>query len=221
MKKAVIFDMDGVLSDSEWIYVDKILEMLREENIFIEAEEINDLFGKSMIFLCQELKSRYHLNKEASYYADRVHALRDKHIKDHGLFPMEGAVELVEKLHGQGIPIAVASSAPLETIKGNMMRFGIYDYIDAIVSGLDCSRGKPYPDIYLEAASRLGLSPDDCVVVEDSANGVAAAKNAGIYCIAFVPPKAVKQDVSRADRILTGFAGVDPDSILGNETPVD
>ena len=209
MKKAVIFDMDGVLSDSEWIYVDKILEMLREEGICIDAEEINDLFGQSMIFLCTELKNRYRLNKEPAYYADRVHMLRDKHIKEHGLFPMEGAVDLVIKLHNRGIPVAVASSAPEETIRSNMVRFGIEAYIDHIVSGLSCRHGKPYPDIYLKASTLLDTPPEDCLVIEDSSNGVQAAKAAGMYCIAFVPEKAVAQDISMADQIMTTFVGID------------
>ena len=88
MKKAVIFDMDGVLSDSEYIYVDKVLEMLEEEGIHIEAAEISDLFGISMIHLCSELKRRYQLPEEASVYRDRVHELRDRHIEEKGLYPM-------------------------------------------------------------------------------------------------------------------------------------
>ena len=66
--KAVVFDMDGVLSDSEWIYAEKILEVLREEGIYIEADEIHDLFGQSMLNICIELKKRYHLSEQAKYY---------------------------------------------------------------------------------------------------------------------------------------------------------
>ena len=217
MKKAVIFDMDGVLSDSEYIYVEKILEMLEEEGIRIEAVEISDLFGQSMIHLCTELKRRYGLNKEASVYRDRVHELRDRHIEEKGLYPMEGAVELVRSLHKRGIPIAVASSAPLKTIRGNMDHFGIGDCIDGMVSGLECSQGKPDPEIYLKAAALLHTAPSDCLVIEDSSNGVAAAKNAGMTCYAFVPPKAVPQDISRADTVLTSFTDLDPDRLLGTE----
>ena len=84
--KAVVFDMDGVLSDSEWIYAEKILEVLREEGTYIEADEINDLFGQSMLNICIELKKRYHLSEQAKYYAERVHYLRDKLIEKEGLF---------------------------------------------------------------------------------------------------------------------------------------
>ena len=219
MKKAVIFDMDGVLSDSEWIYVDKILEVLREEDVCIDAEKINDLFGQSMIFLCEELKNRYQLKKSASCYAERIHALRDRYIKEHGLFPMEGAVSLLKKLHEMGIPVAVASSAPVETIRSNMERFGMNSYIDHMVSGLSCKRGKPDPEIYRKAAFLLKTDPAQCVVIEDSANGVAAAKAAGMYCIAFIPEKAVAQDLSKADEILTTFVGLEPDRILSLKRP--
>lgn len=106
------------------------------------------------------------------------------------------------------IPVAVASSAPMETIRGNMRRFGIEKFIDCFVSGLECSHGKPDPEIYLKAASLLEVDPGDCIAVEDSSNGVAAAKAAGMYCIAFVPPKAVPQDVSTADEIVSSLRDI-------------
>ena len=217
MKKAVIFDMDGVLSDSEYIYVEKILEVLEEEGVHIKAEEINDIFGQSMIHLCTELKQRYRLPGAPAFYRDRVHDLRDKHIEEKGLYPMDGAVELVKSLHKRGVPIAVASSAPAETIQRNMNLFGIGSYIDQLVSGLECRKGKPDPEIYLRAAALLNTNPSDCLVIEDSSNGVAAAKNAGMFCYAFVPPKAVAQDISRADAILTTFVGLDPGQLLGTD----
>ena len=116
---------------------------------------------------------------------------------------MDGAVELVRDLNNAGIPVAVASSAPIETIKGNMIRFGIEQYIDHFVSGTECVRGKPDPEIYLKAASLLKADPADCIAVEDSASGVSAVKATGMYCIGFVPPKAVPQDISIADEIIT------------------
>ena len=137
--------MDGVLSDTEWIYIEKILEVLQEEGIRIKAEEISDLFGRSMDQICAELKRRYDLPDTAAYYHNRILHLRDRLIEDRGIFPMDGAVELVRDLHNAGIPVAVASSAPIETIKGNMIRFGIEQYIDHFVSGTECVRGKPDP----------------------------------------------------------------------------
>ena len=205
MSKAVIFDMDGVLSDSEWIYVEKILSVLSEEGVNVPAEEINDLFGQSMICICRELKERYNLKNEPDEYAGRILRLRDEHIEEHGLYPMEGAVEFVRKLHDAGIPLAVASSADAQTIRVNMESFGIADCFDHLVSGLDCENGKPAPDLYLKAADLLGKDPKDCIVFEDSASGVRAAKSAGMYCYAFVPPKAVPQDISPADEIVHRF----------------
>ena len=203
--KAVIFDMDGVLSDSEWIYEKKILQVLAEEGISIKSEEINDLFGQNMLIICRELKARYGLQDKPENYAARIYALRDEHIEKNGLYPMPGAVEFVRKLHDAGIPLAVASSANAATIGANMERFGITDCFDYLVSGVDCAHGKPEPDIYLKAAELLGKDPADCIVFEDSANGVAAAKGAGMYCYAYVSPGAVPQNVSPADRIIHSF----------------
>ncbi len=206
--KAVIFDMDGVLSDSEWIYVEKILEVLREEGINIEAEEINDVFGRSLDQVTEILKRRYDLPMDAGFYCERILFLRDKLIEEEGVFPMDGAVELVRDIHNAGIPIAVASSSHIQTIRGNMKRFGMDSYIDHYVSGVDCTRSKPDPEIYLRAASLLNIDPCECIAVEDSANGVKAAKAAGMYCIAFVPPKAVLQDVSTADETVTSLGDI-------------
>ena len=203
--KAVIFDMDGGLSDSEWIYEKKILQVLADEGISIKSEEINDLFGQSLVIICRELKARYGLEKDAEEYAARIYALRDEHIEKNGLYPMPGAVEFVRNLNDADIPLAVASSAHAATIRANMDRFGITDCFDYLVSGVDCAHGKPAPDIYLKAAALLGKDPAECIVFEDSANGVAAAKAAGMYCYAFVSPGAVPQDVSPADKIIHSF----------------
>ena len=214
MYKAVIFDMDGVLSDSEWIYVKKILEFLAEEGIRIKAEEINDLFGRSMIFICSELIDKYGLAGDARVYAQRIHKMRDDHIRQNGLYPMEGATDLVKELKNMGIPMAVASSASIETIRSNMERFGIEDCFDAFVSGLNCPQGKPWPDIFLYAAKALNKEPAECIVIEDSANGVTAAKRAGMYCYAFVPKKAVPQDLSPADAFITSFVGLSAHALI-------
>ena len=127
---------------------------------------------------------------------------------------MEGAKDLVKELKKMGIPMAVASSASIETIKSNMERFGIADCFDAFISGLNCSQGKPWPDIFLNAAKALNKKPAECIVIEDSANGVTAAKRAGMFCYAFVPEKAVPQDLSSADTIINTFVGLSAKDLI-------
>ena len=215
LKKAVIFDMDGVISDTEWIYVDKVLEVLREEGINVTGDDIHDVFGTNMLLIFIQLKERFGLEGEPEDYKNRVHFLRDEHVRTHGIQPMEGAVELIGKLKAAGIPIAVASSANRKIIERTLGAFSVLEMIDAVASGAELKRGKPAPDVYLEAARLLGVSPSDCMVIEDTAPGVEGAKSAGMECIAFQPEKAVKMDLSKADRIMTSFVGRNVEDIVG------
>lgn len=87
-------------------------------------------------------------------------------------------------------------------------RFGIRSYFDTIVSGAELPHSKPCPDIYLKAAEGLGIPPCDCTVVEDATAGIAAAKAAGMTCIAFHNPHSGEQDLSQADRIVEHFSEI-------------
>ena len=163
---------------------------------------------------CGVLKERYGLTEDVDTYVDEIHEIKERLLEEQGLHPMPGAVELIQKLHGAGVLLAVASSSPREVIEHHMEAFGIMDCFDTIVSGLECREGKPAPEIYLRAAENLGLQPSECVVIEDSCNGVKAGKAAGMYCYAYVPPQAYRQDVSAADDRLESFCGLEPEDIL-------
>lgn len=214
MKKAVIFDMDGVISDTEWIYVDKVLQILSEEGVYVTGDEIHDVFGTNMTHLCSQLKERFPLKRSTEEMKERVHRLRDIHFDKHGIKPVEGAPELIRELSDMGIKIAVASSAKRAVIERTLSGFDIRDRIDAVLSGAEIERGKPWPDLYLKAAEALGMSPDECVVIEDTPPGVKGAKSAGMKCVAFAPKKAVKMDLGLADVRITDFVGLDPKILL-------
>ena len=214
MRRGVLFDMDGVISDTERFYVEAMIERLRGEGITVAPAELSDLFGSTMRHNCGILKERYGLEKDADTYVDEIHEIKERLLESQGLHPMPGVVELIRKLHGAGVRLAVASSSPREVIEHHMETFGIQDCFDTIVSGLECREGKPAPEIYLRAAENLGLLPAECVVIEDSCNGVNAGKAAGMFCYAYVPPQAYRQDVSGADRELTSFCGLTAEDIL-------
>lgn len=217
MRRAVLFDMDGVISDTERFYVDGLVEMLGQEGVKVTPAELSDMFGSTQVYIWNKLIDRYHLTGKVEEYVDAVHGIRDRLIREHGLLPMPGVLELIRKLHEAGVLLAVASSSPRETIEHNMEIFGVWDCLDTIVSGVECEKGKPEPEIYLKAAANLGVLPGECVVIEDSTNGVKAGKAAGMYCHAYVPPQAYKQDVSTADDILESFEGLSVEDILCNE----
>ena len=216
VKKAVIFDMDGVISDTEWIYVDKVLQVLGEEGVDVTGDDIHDVFGTNMLLIFIQLKERFSLPGNPEDYKNRVHYLRDEHVRKNGIMPMKGSIEIIKSLKKKGIMLAVASSAKREIIKRTLGSFSVLDYIDAIASGAELERGKPWPDVYLKAAEMLGVKPSDCVVIEDTTPGIEGAKRAQMECIAFSPEKAVKMDLSKADRILNSFVGVTAEDIVGN-----
>jgi HAD superfamily hydrolase (TIGR01509 family) len=114
---------------------------------------------------------------------------------------------LIESLRESGIKTALASSSPKHLVDLVMDKFGIAGLFDLILSGDEVERGKPAPDIYLGAAKKLGVTPENCVVVEDAPSGVAAAKAAGMRCLA-VGTSASKSGLVAADRVVGGFEEV-------------
>jgi HAD superfamily hydrolase (TIGR01509 family) len=116
--------------------------------------------------------------------------------------PFEGVVELVKALREEtNVTLAVASSSPLVYIREILDRLGILDHFRLILSGESIPRTKPAPDIYIECAKRLSVDPMECIVIEDSKNGITAAKGAGMRCIAFYSSKGRNQESDLADRV--------------------
>jgi HAD superfamily hydrolase (TIGR01509 family) len=123
---------------------------------------------------------------------------------------MPGVEEAVRQLHESGMRLAVTSSAVRGAIEAILRRFAVRDLFDVIVDGSEVRNGKPDPEAYLLTARRLDVSPQHCIVFEDSTVGVAAAKNAGMFCIAVRNPHALtKQDLDVADVVVDSFAELD------------
>ena len=116
---------------------------------------------------------------------------------------IDGIKDLISDLINNNIAIALASSSPMKFIQLAIEKVGISEYFDIIVSGEHVDKSKPEPDIFLRAASLLKVKPSDCLVLEDSVNGVIAAKKAGMKCIAFLNPNSGNQDLSKADKVVT------------------
>src|SRR5690606_16267798 len=119
---------------------------------------------------------------------------------------MPGVEKLIKKLVNKNIPLALASSSFPEVIKIILQKTGMQTYFDVVVSSSEAGASKPHPDVFLLAAEKLGVAPDRCMVIEDSTNGITAAKSAGMYCIAYAGPGSELQDQSRADIIITSYS---------------
>lgn len=209
MHKAIIFDMDGVIIDSEWIHFHMICKYLEEFGIKIAEDECSVFAGMANreIFAC--LKAKYGLQHTAEelttvYMTRYINFLNSaKDIK-----PIAGVDALIKGIHGLGLPMALASSASPENIATVLGKFELDGYFKIAVSGCDMTASKPAPDIYFRAAEMLNVNLSQCVVIEDSTNGIKAAKAAGMKCIAYRNPNSGKQDLSLADVIIDSFEGL-------------
>ncbi len=206
--QAVIFDMDGVLVDSEKVVKLPWIEMAQNICTDFDPQLYPLVIGLSRASAYQVLQQ--HCQVTASY--EEYVALRRQislRVYGHLCATMPGVRELMASLHEQGKKMAIGSSAVRSSIDLVVQRFELSPYISAIASGQDLppQRGKPHPDIFLLAASRCQVQPSDCVVIEDSAHGVAAAKAAGMTCLGLRNGFNDEQDLTAADVILPdGFA---------------
>lgn len=214
MKKAVIFDFDGVVVDSEKYWID-----LDDQFFPVVAAGYTLEHGKEMMglgrragydYLVEKLHMKISYEEYCSALEERV---RDIYFIKTQLLP--GVRELLEKIVAARIPLAIASSSQHKWISGALSRFGLSDVFQAISTADDVGdRTKPFPDVYLHAAAKLQVDPKNCVAIEDSRNGIKAAKAAGMYCIGLQTSMSKEQDLSQADRIITSFVDQTVDSLL-------
>lgn len=201
MIKAVIFDMDGVMIDSEplWEKTERIL--LARRGIDYSPEYRDRIVGLNQNDSGRLLINTFSLEEEVSDIIDeRVEILTSIYEEELELIPC--LVPLLDDLKNENYLLAVASSSPLRVVNFVLDMFSLHDYFLEVVSGDCAENGKPHPEIYLHAADRLGVKPEECAAIEDSINGVRSAKAAGMYCIA-IPDKRLSRDqFEEADMIM-------------------
>lgn len=179
MRKAVLWDLDGTLVDSAGLHWISWRDTLAAEGIRITRQQFLDSFGQKNDRILPvwlgpdtppERIRRVGEAKEAEYR---------RLVQVHGLTPLPGAAEWLRRLHLRGWKQAIASSAPRQNVQVMLRALAVDREIDAVVGAEDVSAGKPDPEVFLAAAARLDVPPDRCVVVEDAAVGVDAARRAG------------------------------------------
>jgi beta-phosphoglucomutase len=195
MIRAALWDLDGTLVDSAEFHWRSWRDTLAAEGHPITYQQFLDSFGQKNDRILPlwmgadtpaERMTRVGDAKEAEY---RRLALA------HGLTPLPGAAEWLRRLHARGWKQAIASSAPRQNVEVMLRALGVDHELDAIVAAEDVAAGKPDPQVFLAAASRLGVPPDRCVVVEDAAVGVEAARRAGMKAIGVNRTLALKADL--------------------------
>jgi len=182
--KAVIFDMDGVIIDSQSI-ADKLLAQTAAKfGVKLSQEELHKLHGISFPAFWEYVKETYHLPKSAEYYGKHYDVEEEiRMYKD--LLPIKGIPELIKDLKKHEIKLALASSASRYRIQKVLALFHLHDTFEATISYQDVKHAKPDPEIFLNAASKLKVKPEECIVIEDAINGLEAATRAGMKCVLF------------------------------------
>jgi HAD superfamily hydrolase (TIGR01509 family) len=195
---AVIFDMDGVLVDSEPFGMEAMRRLLAGHGIPYSESDNSEFIGRTTLDCCRILRARHGIASDertlARGFLDELLRLLRA-----GPVAMSGVPTVIERLGAAGYRLALASSSESEVIAANLDGLGIQRLFEVVVSGVEVPRGKPAPDIFVETARRLGVAAERCLVVEDSRNGMLAAKAAGMRCIVVPCPATAGQDFTEAD----------------------
>ena len=214
MIQTVIFDMDGVIVDTEPVHRFAYFQHFSELNIEVTEEMFTSFTGNSTRNVFQRVKTIFNLDEDVEELILRKRSLfNDAFDYKEDLELLEGVEKLIKDLHQNGIQLILASSASKVTIDRVFRRFGLYPYFSHIVSGEDFPKSKPHPAIF-EFAASLSIAPkENCIVIEDSTNGVLAAKAAGIYCIGYNSIHSKLQDLSKSDSVINHFNELDFNTI--------
>ena len=212
MLKGIIFDMDGVLIDSEPFICEAAIRMFAEHGLTVQPEDFLPFIGAGEDRYIGGVAEKYGYSIDLEREKYRAYDIYGQLV--HGkLEPLAGALDFISHARRKGLKLAVASSADKVKVDINIREMGIpSDTFDVIISGLDVVHKKPDPEIFLAAAKKLGLEPRECLVVEDAVNGVAAAKAAGMRCLGLTTSFST-EELSRADWIAANLADA-PDEVL-------
>ena len=198
--RAVVFDMDGLLLDTEVLWQRAEEELFRRHgDRFTQADKLAVMgtsFEMTARYFAERLgRSEEHGTELVDELGELMHSLLQKEVSSR-----PGAVELVSRLRADGVRLALASNSSRFLVETALATAGLTDAFEAIVTSDDVAQAKPAPDIYLLACARLGIEPTEALALEDSAPGIEAAKAAGLVCIAV--PQFAETDVSAADRVI-------------------
>lgn len=184
MIKGVLFDMDGVLADSEQFICKAAIMMFSEIGIEVKPEDFKSFVGTGENRYIGGVAEKYNLKVDIEKVKARTYEIYQKIIKG-SLKPLPGALNFVDYCRKRGFKIAVATSADIVKMNANLREIGLpASTFNATVNGLEVENRKPSPDIYLKSAEKIGLKPEECLVIEDAVSGIKAAKAAGCKCLA-------------------------------------
>jgi HAD superfamily hydrolase (TIGR01509 family) len=206
MIKTVIFDMDGVIVDTEPVHHFAYRQHFAQLGIEVSAALYATFTGNSTRNIYEKLKAQFSLPQDVLEMVEIKRRLfNDAFDQKQDLYLLDGVLDLIKDLHQNGTQLILASSSAKVTIARIFNRFSLHQYFSHVVSGEDFVKSKPHPAIFEHAAKLSGHHFKDCIVIEDSTNGILAAKAAGLYCIGYDSENSKMQDLSKADIVISHF----------------
>lgn len=207
MIQTVIFDMDGVIVDTEPVHHYAYLQHFKALNIDVSPELYASFTGNSTKNIYEKLKTQFELPQDVQDLVETKRLLfNDAFDSKEDLYLLEGVLDLIQDLHQNGMQLVLGSSSAKVTIDRIFKRFDLHQYFSHIVSGEDFPQSKPNPAIFQFAAQVSNTEVNQCIVIEDSTNGVLAANAAGIYCVGYDSVNSKMQDYSTADTVISHFS---------------
>jgi HAD superfamily hydrolase (TIGR01509 family) len=207
MIEAILFDLDGLMFDSEPHSLAAWQAVLKERGVTLDQLTIESILGLRIDATARTLIDKYHLPDTVQDLSDAKTEYQIAHLAGN-VPPMPGLFELLDAIERRGLLKAIASSGMRRYVEAVLRVNGLLDRFSVIITGDQVAHGKPAPDVFLAAARALHVEPQDCLVLEDAPAGVQAAKAAGMLCFA-VPDHGVAQlDLSQADKVVSSLHDV-------------
>lgn len=209
--KAVIFDMDGVIIDSEPLHQKVEEELLEDLGGTMTASDKEAFVGTTDYHMWSTMKERFNLSQSVE---EMINSKKERFLNQiHTVFLVDGFKEVLSQLKEEGYLIALASSNNRKAVDHIVKQFDLAKDFELTMSGEDVTHGKPHPEIFLKTTEAMGVVPADCLVIEDAKNGVEAAKAAAMKCIGLDNPNSGPQDLSEADIVLKDYQEFDLEAI--------
>ena len=208
--EAFIFDMDGVIIDSEPLHSRVKMETFAHFGLPFDEDDLTQYMGRTSVDIFSDVLAKEHrTDVSVQEIVDYKHAHYLELAVGGALTAIPGSLDLIHRLREADVPLALATSSWRRVVDAILVQFDLTEAFQSVITGSELTKSKPDPAIYRLSAEALGIDPRACVVLEDTSAGVAAAKGAGMYCIGFRSPHSGVQDLSCADEIVDNLATID------------
>ncbi len=204
--KGIIFDMDGVILNSEPIHIKVCEEILHDLEISIPEDYFDKYLGIANPVMWKEIKEEFQIKKSVEELVQLQESKTFSTIRKLDIIESPNLIKFLEVLKKENIPCVIASSSPQELINIIVEKLKLESYFKYWISAENYNTSKPDPTIFLEASKKLEISPNDCVVIEDSENGIKAAKRANMKCIAYTRFHIGNPKIEEADVAINDFS---------------